>query len=188
MSMRGVWVVVLGMALSGSLRAEHQGAGRGRAGTPVVVDVRNEVGSELRFSQAVLLLDGEEVARRTAPDDADLERGFRLWSAGTPRAGSTPASDPGLAPGEHAMTVELAFAGRPVGFITYTAAYKHRVTASFIIDTDAATRPVSIRIVATQRADGDIADKNKIVVSVQPGPGSGAIPALDPRGRTRPRR
>jgi hypothetical protein len=189
MMIRRVLVLVLGVALSGRLSAEQQGAGRRASptGTPVVVDVRSEVGNELRFSEAVLVLEGEEVARRKAPEDGDLENAFRLWSAGIPRAGASRAEDPGLAIGEHAMTVELAFEGRPVGFITYTAAYKHRVSASFIFTIDAGSRPVSIRVVVTQRANVDIADRNKIVVSVQPGPGSGAIPALDPRGR-RPRR
>jgi hypothetical protein len=184
MMIRRVWVLVLGLAMSASVQAEQQGAGRRASptGTPVVVEVRSEVGSELRFAEAILMLEGEKVAHRKAPEDGDLERGFRLWSAGNRAGPGGRADDTGLPTGEHAMTVELAFEGRPVGFITYTAAYKHRVNASFVFTIDAGSRPVSIRVLATQRANADMADKNKIVVTVQPGPGSGAVPALDPRG------
>jgi hypothetical protein len=185
------WAMVFALALSLPLHAEPPAAGQRarQAGTPVVVDVRSDVGNELRLTQAVLLLDGEKVAqRKPRDDDGELERTFRLWSRGSAAAtGATRSDEAGLTTGEYAMTVELVFEGRPVGFITYTAAYKHRVSTSFVFNIDPATRPVAIRVIANQRANVDISAKDKIVLSVEAAPGSGAVPALDPRG-ARPRR
>src|SRR4029079_17825322 len=117
-------------------------------GPPVVVDVRSEVGDSLRLAEAILLLDGEKVAHRKAPTDGELERAFRLWFSGAPATPGAPRSDdPGLPVGEHAMTVELAYEGRPIGFITYMTAYKHRVNVNFVFTIEPGSRPVSIRII-----------------------------------------
>jgi hypothetical protein len=184
-----VVVITLGIMPAQS-RAQNGGPPLRQAGAPVAVHVRSEVGNDLRFIEAVLYLNGERVAQRRATEDRELERVFRLWSSADPPlpgAGRVDL-DGWLATGDHAMTVEVAYQGRSVGPFSYLSQYKYRVDASFVFTIEPNIRPVSIIVTASERARVEIPDKDKVLLSVQPGPGSGAVPALDPRGRARPRR
>jgi hypothetical protein len=161
----------------------------GLVGAPVLVQVRSDVGSDLRFVAATLFLNGRRVAERTAPPGGELARTILLWSStDAPVADATIDRDGWLATGEHTMTAELTFAGRAVGPFTYLAGYRYHMDANFSFTVEPHSRPVSIQLTANERARAEIPDRDKVAISVQPGPDSGAVPALDPRGRSRPRR
>ncbi len=156
---------------------------------PVVVDLRSEVGDDLRFAEATLFLDGEVVAQQTAAEDGELDRTLRLWTSAAPTVSGHRVDIEGWLPaGEHAMTVELVFRGRDRGPFTYLSEYAYRAEASFVFTIQPGCEPVSIRILASERAGVEIPEPDKVVIGVQPGPGSGAVPALDPRGPMRRRR
>jgi hypothetical protein len=153
-------------------------------GAPVLVSVRSDVGSDLRFVEATLFLNGRRVARRTAPAGGELPRTTLLWSSTDAKA--PPVDRDGWLPlGEHAMTATLTFEGRAVGPFTYLAGYRYNLDANFIFTIEPNSRPVSVQLAAHERANTEIPDRDKIAISVQPGPDSGAVPALDPRGRRR---
>jgi hypothetical protein len=194
------WAVVM-VAAAGLGRARSQAWGdeplaqqRAAAGAPVLVQVRSTVGSDLRFVAATLFLNGRQVARRTAPPGGELPRTLLLWSSADAASADAPPADPAvdgdgwLPIGEHAMTAELSFEGRAVGPFTYLDGYHYHMDANFSFTIAPNSRPVSIQLTADERAHSEIPDRDKVALGVQPGPGSGAIPALDPRGRSRPRR
>jgi hypothetical protein len=184
-------IVVMALAMTAAARAgaaePEQSAWLPAA--PVIVDVRSEVGDDLRFAEAILFLDGEVVAQRTAAEDDELDRTLRLWTSADPtRSGRRVDIEGWLPAGEYAMTVELVFRGRDRGPFTYLSEYEYRADASFVFTIQPGSRPVSLRVLASERAGVELPEPDKVVIGVQPGKGSGAVPALDPRGRMRRRR
>jgi hypothetical protein len=170
-----------------ALLAQAPGADRGnremlplsdaRDGTPGSVDVRSEMGKRFRMTEATLVLDGQEVAHRTAAAGQELEPSFRLWTSGqAPVNGSERVAIDGLLhPGDHALTVRLVYQGRKVGPIDYVSDYKLRAESMFAF-TVGGQRPAAIQVVAREHADPRAPLRAEPVLTIEPGPGSGAIP------------
>jgi hypothetical protein len=151
-----------------------------RDGSPGAVEVKSEMGKKFRLTEAVLVLDGQEVARRTAPPGKELERTFRLWASGdAPVQRSERVSIDGLLqPGEHALTVRLVFQGRNVGPFTYVDDYKYRAESGFAFETAPGAGPATIQVVARERPDPKLPLGVGPSLTIDPAPGSSATPVL----------
>jgi hypothetical protein len=152
----------------------------GRDGAPGSVDVRSEMGKQFRLIEAALVLDGQEVARRTAPQGQELEHTFQLWSSGEAPVNRSErvAIDGWLRPGEHALTVRLVFEGRNVGPFNYLENYKYRAESNFAFEVGTGDRPAAIQVVARERPGRNLPPEQKPFLSIEPAPGSGAIPVV----------
>jgi hypothetical protein len=172
------------MVVTAGDAAAEKGPAPRSEGAPASIDVRSEVGDELRFVEARFFVDGAEVAHRRSSSGAQLDRVFRLWSsteapmneAGLAFSGALPA-------GRHAMTVEVLFEGRNLWPFTYLESYRYRVNTNFTVTIEPNSLPVNVQASAAERAGTRVGDRDKVVLSVRPGPGSGAVPVLDPRPR-----
>jgi hypothetical protein len=186
----GLWMVMVGILAQA--QPLPGGSDRGgsaalavsdaRDGAPASVQVRNEMGKRFRLTEATLVLDGQEVARRTAAKGEELERSFELWASGrAPVNGSERVSIDGLLrPGEHALTVRLTYEGRNVGFIDYLDAIKLNAESMFAFKVGSGDRPATLQVVARERADARLPLRAEPVLSVEPQPGSGIVPITPP--------
>lgn len=133
---------------------------------PAVVQVHNEMGKRYRLSEAVVLLDGVEVAHVKASPGADLGRDF-------------PAFAGPVSPGQHAVSVTLIYDGRNPGLIKYFDNYHFRAesTGAFTVSADD-RRPASIEVVARERKGLNVAFEQKVQLELAAMPGSNATAAF----------
>jgi hypothetical protein len=149
-----------------------------RDGSPASIEVRSEMGKRFRLTEAVLVLDGQEVARRSAASGKELERSFQLWASGrAPVNGSERVSIDGLLrSGEHALTVRLTYEGRNVGPFDYLDDIKLHAESMFAFKLGTGDRPAAMQVVIRERRDPRLPLQAEPVVTVEPRPGSGVVP------------
>jgi hypothetical protein len=184
----GLWMVVAGVLAQAQPSPGVKEPDRGRSGVlavsdardgaPASVEVRSDMGKRFRLTEAVLVLDGQEVARRTAAKGEELERSFQLWASGrAPVNGSERVSIDGLLhSGEHALTVRLTYEGRNVGPIAYLDDIKLHAESMFAFKVGTGDRPAVLQVVARERADARLPLQAEPVLTVSPQPGSGIVP------------
>ena len=176
-----VMLAVLAQAPGGQDRSVL-GVSDGRDGAHDSVDVRNDLGKRFRLTEAVLVLDGQEVAHRAAAPGHELESAFRLWSSGqAPVTGAERVTmDDLLRPGNHALTVRLSYEGRNVGPFSYLDNYRIRAESTFAFEIGNADRHAALQVVARERANPQAPLRAEPLLTMEPQPGSGAEPIVPP--------
>jgi hypothetical protein len=132
---------------------------------PASVDVRSEMGKRFRLVEAIFMLDGAEVAHRTAVKGQELERRFRAY-------------DGSVRPGQHALTVTLVYEGRNTGPFTYLDNYKYRVEQTYGFTVTSTDRPAAVEVVAHERKGANIPLDQKPTLDIVATPGSSAAPMV----------
>jgi hypothetical protein len=130
------------------------------ADVPGTVRVRSEMGRRYRLVEAIVAMDGEQVAHRRAPDGAELEREFTVFKGP-------------VVPGRHAVNVVLVYQGRNAGLFNYVDDYTFRVQSSYAFDA-VADRPAVLDVVAKERKGISVPLEQKPTMVISPAPGSGA--------------
>jgi hypothetical protein len=166
----GVWMVMATLLAQAPGPAERVVAPP-VDGVPASVDVRADVGRRFRLREAVLMIDGKEVARRSAAQGDELARSFRLWPTEQASYGAGL-----LRPGDHALTVRLSYDGRALGPFEYLSQYEIRTEARVAFGVSGDGRPAALQVVARERPSSRAPLPAEPVLSVEPQPGSGAFP------------
>jgi hypothetical protein len=132
---------------------------------PTRVQFDNQMGKRFRLVEATVLVDGREVAHRRAAAGEELESQFQAYQ-GT------------IAPGNHALMVDLVYEGRNVGPFNYLDNYRYRVDSSYAFTVRATGRPANLDVVARERKGVNLPPEKRPVVEITPAQGSGAFPSL----------
>jgi hypothetical protein len=130
---------------------------------PASVDVRSEMGKRFRLVEAVFMLDGAEVSRRTAVKGQELDHRFRAY-------------DGSVRPGQHALTVTLVYEGRNTGPFTYLDNYRYRVEQTYGFTVTSTDRPAAVEVVARERKGANVPLEQKPTLDITPAAGSSATP------------
>jgi hypothetical protein len=174
-----VMLAVLAQAPGGQDRNVLPVVSDRRDGAHGSIDLRSDMGKRFRLTEAVLVLDGAEVARRTAAPGKELEHTLRLWSSGqTPVNAERVAGDGPLHAGHHALTVRLTYEGRNVGPFSYLDDYKMRAESTFAFEVDNADRGAALQVVARERANPKAPLRAEPLLTIEPG--SSADPIAPP--------
>jgi hypothetical protein len=165
----GVWMVMAALLAQAPGPAERVAAPP-VDGVPVSVDVRSDIGRRFRLKEAVLSIDGKEVARQTAPRGDELARSFRLW----PSQQASYAAGL-LRPGDHVLAVRFSYDGRALGPFEYLDQYDIRTEARVAFAVSGDGRPAALEVVARERPSSRAPLPAEPVLSVDPRPGSAAV-------------
>jgi hypothetical protein len=185
--MSGACIVMLAVLARGPGVPDRIGfpVNDGRDGAHGSVEVRSEMGKRFRLTDALLILDGQEVARRTAAPGQELERTFRLWSSDQPpiHASERVASDGLLRAGGHAVTVRLTYEGRNVGPFSYLDDYKMRAESTFAFEVGNPDRPAALQVIARERANPKAPLRAEPSLTIEPAVSAdpSAPPSKEPR-------
>jgi hypothetical protein len=106
---------------------------------PVTVDVNSNLGKRFKLIDARVVMDGRELAHRTADPGQELEHQFRAY-------------DGEVGPGPHQVTVALVYEGRNVGLFTYMDDYKIRVQSSADFTAQDRAHPAAVQVLAYERS------------------------------------
>jgi hypothetical protein len=158
MGVTWVLAMVLAQAAPAAESGESRGAG-GEALVPASIDVRSDLGKRFRLVEAHVVLDGREVATRTAAGGQELEHAFRAY-------------DGQVAPGAHNVDVTLVYQGRNPRFFTYVDDYQFRVESTADLNAPPGGGPAAVQVLAYERPGATVPVERKPMMEIKAAPGS----------------